>query len=311
MPVAKKRISSWVREPRDVAITPHRIDALKLLTRYKYLSTPHFPALLGGNYSNWQKLLRELFDGGLIDRPKQQRQHINALYRSRVYEITDRGLKVLRQNSISYLDWHGSKSFAHELMASDLMASFELGAKKSGLRLLTWADILKSEQMPEATRHLPKPCSIKVRHKGEDYRIEADGHPFGIVRNENGRNRYYFCPGIEADLNTEGLRVTDFDRSSIVKKFTLYLEVERQQLYRSHFGFPNLLVPVYTTDPQHLQNMKNLLADMTGGKGSKSILFGKPYPAFNTFQKALPPSGHALTTTYDRVAFPSFNFLTS
>lgn len=58
----------------------------------------------------------------------------------------------------------------------------------------------------------------------------------------DGKKRYFFCPCVEADLNTEGLESASFERSSIVRKFTLYLEIERQQLYRTHFGFPNMLV---------------------------------------------------------------------
>src|SRR4051794_14473593 len=96
MPAATKR-SSWTRDPIEVPLGPRRLDALQLLTRYAYLSTPWFPALLGGNFDNWQARLRALFDGGYVDRPSQQRQHANALYRSRVYTITPHGLRALRQ----------------------------------------------------------------------------------------------------------------------------------------------------------------------------------------------------------------------
>src|SRR3954451_16876538 len=96
MPAATRR-SSWIRDPIEVALTPRRLDALKLLTRYAYLSTPWFPALLGGNLDNWQARLRALFDGGYVDRPGQQRQHANAIYRPRVYTINDKGLRALRQ----------------------------------------------------------------------------------------------------------------------------------------------------------------------------------------------------------------------
>ena len=97
---------------------------------------------------------------------------------------------------------------------------------------------------------------------------------------------YFFCPGIEADCATEPLETDNFERSSIIKKFYLYLEIEKHELYRSHFGFPNMLIPFITTNPIRLQSMKDKLHKITNGKGSKIILFGKPYPAFTTFEKA-------------------------
>ena len=108
--------------------------------------------------------------------------------------------------------------------------------------------------MPEASKSAPKPWAIPVDYEGRTYSVEADGEPFGIERIVDGRKRYFFCPGVEADLNTEGLESASFERSSIVKKFTLYLEIERRQLYRTHFGFPNMLVPFFTTDAEHLKN---------------------------------------------------------
>jgi len=53
-------------------------------------------------------------------------------------------------------------NFAHELMTSELMASFELGARATGVRLITWPDILQSRNLPEATRQSPKPYNIPV-----------------------------------------------------------------------------------------------------------------------------------------------------
>jgi len=312
MPVAKRKYTSrWSPNGKEPKLSPRHIEAFKLLTRYKYLTRPHFQAFLGGDTSAWQIALVNLTSAGYLERPKPQRNHYNANYRPLVYSLGDRGLHALQERGIEAIKPRAHQNFAHELMTSELMASFELGAREAGARLLTWSDILKSDSLPEATRRSPKPYSVRVRYDGDDHTIEADGHPFGIARVVDGRSRYFFCPGIEADCATEPLETDNFERSSIIKKFYLYLEIEKQQLFRSHFGFPNLLVPFITTNPVRLQSMKEKLHKITNGYGSKIILFGKPYPAFTTFEKPLPPSGHALTTTYDRVGFPSFNFLTS
>jgi hypothetical protein len=138
--------------------------------------------------------------------------------------------------------------------------------------------------------------------------VAADGLPFGIARLIVGRPAYYFCPGIEADCGTGPVDASDFARSSIYKKFVLYLAVEAQGIHRSHFGFPNLYVPVITTTEIRAQSMMDVLKRITGGSGSPIILF-KTFPAFTSFEKPPPPSGRMLTEE-QRVGNPPFNFLT-
>ena len=116
--------------------------------------------------------------------------------------------------------------------------------------------------------------------------VDADGEPFGIARSGSGQPVFFFCPGIEADCGTEPIDASDFQRSSLYKKFLLYLAVEAQQIYRSHFGFPNLYVPIITTNAARLGSMMKLLDRLTRGAGSKTILF-KTFPALTSFER--PP----------------------
>ena len=106
-----------------------------------------------------------------------------------------------------------------------------------------------------------------------------------------------------------GIRVTAISADFRHVRVELRQRWYNRNYVGTHFGFPNMLVPFFTTDPEHLNNMKALLHKMTDGRGSRIILFGEPYPAFNTFRDPLPPGGHALTDSYDRVGYPSFNFL--
>src|SRR5947207_11166051 len=157
------------------------------------------------------------------------------------------------------------------------MASFELGARETGTRLIAWNDILQSRSLPDQTRHSPKPYQIPVTVTVDGAviatHVAADGMPFGVARSGGGQRAYFFCPGIETDCGTEPIDASDFQRSSLYKKFILYLEVEAQALYRSHFGFPNLYVPIVTTTAARLASMMHLLKRITGGAGSKNILF--------------------------------------
>src|SRR5262249_48937842 len=151
----------------------------------------------------------------------------------------------------------------HELMTCQLMASFELGARETAVRLISWSEILHSENLPEQTRRSPKPYHIPITVTVDGAplatHIAADGLPFGISRMVDGQPRYFFCPGIEADCATEPLDPSDFYRSSLYKKFILYLAVESQCAYQTHFGFPNLYVPIVTTKSARLASMMRLL----------------------------------------------------
>jgi hypothetical protein len=140
--------------------------------------------------------------------------------------------------------------------------------------------------------------------------VVADGAPFGTAKSVAGQTAYFFCPGIETDCGTEPIDAWDFQRSSIYKKFQLYLAIEAQQIYRSHFGFPNLYVPFVTTNAARLGSMMKLLDRLTHGAGSKAILF-KAFLALTSFERPRPSSGHMLTENWQRVGHVPFNFLSS
>ena len=69
----------------------------------------------------------------------------------------------------------------------------------------------------------------------------------------DGTRSYLFFPGIEADCGTEPIDASDFDRSSIAKKFAAYIAIAEQRMHRSHFGFPNFFVPFITTTEARLR----------------------------------------------------------
>jgi hypothetical protein len=301
----------------EPVLTERRLEALKLLTRYTYLSSPYFTAFLGGDKRSWQEALQYLTGAGYLERPTQQRQHYNANYRPLVYALAQRGVNALQERGLECEKPRSHKNFAHELMTSELMASLELGAREqagNGVRLITWPDILNSENLPDTTRRSSKPLHIPLTVLRDGQRIAtsiaADGTPFGIQRIDDGKPGYRFCPGIEADCATEPIDLYDLGRSSIVKKFKFYQIIFDEQIHRTHFGFPNFFVPFITTNKVRMRSMMEALKRITSGKGSRIFLF-KTAPAFTSFEKPLPPSGHMLTEDWQRVGHPPFNFLSS
>jgi hypothetical protein len=303
--------------PKVAVLTDRDMDNIfKPLIRYRYLPADYIHALGGGSFdyliSRLTLLSRE--PNRYIARPHQQRANSSANCRRLIYELSDRGARAMHERGFIYSRPRAPSNFAHELMTCELMASFGLGARENGIRLITWPDILQSHSLPESTRHSPKPYNIPVTAtidgNLQTTHVAADGEPFGVSRPIAGGSTYFFCPGIEADCGTEPIDTSDFQRSSLFKKFVLYLAVEAEGIHRSHFGFPSFYVPFVTTNAARLTSMMKLLERITGGSGSKIILF-KTFPTFTSFEKPRPPSGHMLTEDWQRVGYPPFNFLAS
>lgn len=308
------RNSRWSRDPvigragAAVAVYPtdRDIDIFKLLTRYRYLPSDYIHAFVGGSASALSRRLNFLSrkPNLYVARPQQQRQNADANYRHLIYELDERGSRVLKERGLSFLPKSYHRNFVHELMVAQIMASFELGTReRTNIRLITWPEILANPSTPEATRQSPAAASIPVAFTahGERYstHVNADARPFGIERVIDGSRSYLFFPGIEADCGTEPVEAGGFERSSIAKKFAAYIAIAEQGLYRSHFGFPNFFVPFIAPTAVRMESIMALLQRMTGERGSKMFLF-KTFPMLSSFEKPPRAGGHMLTEPWLR-----------
>jgi hypothetical protein len=315
------RNSRWSRDPilqhgraAVARVTDRDIEIFRLLARHRYLPADDIHALVGGGLKPIIHRLNLLSRSPnlFINRPHQQRQNADANYRRLIYELDDRGAHVLRERGLSFLPKTYHRNFAHEFMVCRIMASFEIAVKADpSLRLITWQEIMTSEKTPEATRNAPRPNCIPVSFviRGEHQRTDvyADAHPFGIEQSKDGARSYFFFPGIEADCGTEPLEASDFERSSIHKKFSAYRAIVEQGIHQSHFGFPNFFVPIITTTLTRMESMMRCLERITAGRGSKMFLF-KAFPAFTSFEPPPLATGHMLTEPWQRVGYVPFHF---
>jgi hypothetical protein len=316
----QKRNSRWTRDPviddgEAVIVHPtdRDIDVFKLLTRYRYLPSDYIHAFVGGSLNALTRRLNLLSrkPNLYLARPDQQRLNANANHRRLIYELDERGSRVLRERGLSFLPKSYHRNFQHELMVAQIMASFELGTRElRHVSLITWPQILRSASTPKQTRDSGAAASIPVAFDMRGDRLSilvtADAQPFGIQRTIGTQSTYLFFPGIEADCGTEPIETSDLDRSSILKKFAAYSAIAEQGIYRSHFGFPNFFVPIITTTSVRMQSMIGMLEKLTDGHGSKTFLF-KTFPAFASVESPPKPSGHMLTEPWRRAGFPLFH----
>jgi protein involved in plasmid replication-relaxation len=316
--VKRIRNSRWSRdpaisdggEPVTVYPTERDIEIFQLLVRYRYLPSDYIHAFIGGNDKALGRRLNLLArkPNLYLARPHQQRQSADANYRRLIYQLDERGSRILRERGTSFLSKSYHHNFAHDLMVAQITASIELGTiEDSNIRLITWPEILANDNTPLSTRSSAAPAAIRVSYflRGETRsdEISADAKPFGLERTIDGKRSYLFFPGIEADCGTEPLDAGDLDRSSIAKKFRAYLAIAEQAIYRSHFGFPNFFVPFITTNSARMRSMMELLDRLSAGRGSKMFLF-KTLPSFTSAEKPPPANGHMLTAPWQRGGHP-------
>jgi hypothetical protein len=288
-----------------IEITPRDVRMFQLLQRYRYLPSNFITALIGGSHRYLIKRLGELYHAGYLNRPEQQWQAINARYKPAVYELDSGAAAVLREHGLRSAHHVGrGRYFHHELMVCLIMASVELSCRAHDLQFVSWEEILDHERTPAATKTALAPFNIPVTVLGKPRLLRPDGRPFAL------RATTALCfPGFEADRATEPLEPLSLEtRSNIELKFRHYLEMARAGVYRSHFGFPNMIVPIITTAEHRMHNMMKLLNKLTGGKGSSFIIF-KTMPDLMSFDAAPQPTSAFLSEPWERVGHPPLDLL--
>ena len=310
---------------KRISLTERDFKILRLLSRYRFLRSTHLHVLAGGkSHKRFVERLGDLYhEGGYINRPPQQWQAINARYMPAVYELGKAGKKVLAQygadhetgSALAQSPARGSgRQYHHELMICDILSSIEIGVRADqALRHVSWPEILASPKMPKATLHSARPMAAKVSiqyakpRTPKAYRTEGQLVPdaiFGLEYTAGGNKQYRFF-ALEADRNTEPVVRGDLRQSSYIRKILQYREIAARSIYKTQWGLPNLLVLNVTTNDRHKQNIMDLVDQLTGDKGSTSLLF-KTMPSLASLEKAPLPAPDILTDAWHRAGHPDF-----
>jgi hypothetical protein len=292
-------------QPRGkrIEVTLRDIEIFKLLDRYRYLPSNFIRAFVGGNEGYHKARMTDLFHEGWLLKPIPQWEAMNARYRFDSYGLGRRATAALTERGLLTADPIGAGSaFRHELMVCLIMASFELAARRHGIDLLSWKDVLANA--PESTRDAETPFAIPMsfayRGRTHDKPLRPDGRPFGLKL----RRTFWFA-GIEADRHYEPLHPTDLNsrHSSILGKFLQYRHMVRERIFQSHFGMSNVFVPIVTVNLQHMQNMIDLALSISDGHGFKWMLF-KTVPDFASLEKTIQPDIDLIAQPWLRAGNP-------
>ncbi len=293
---------------RQIAITARDLALFRLLARYRFLPSNFIHAFIGGNPTYHKSRMTDLYHEGWLGKPKPQWEALNARYRFDTYELGGRARALLRdEDLLEHRILGTSGAFRHELMLCLVMASLELSARRFGIELLDWKDVLAAA--PEEARAAESPFVIPITLRGDDKAtntiLRPDGHPFGLRA-----VRAFWFVGLEVDRHTEPLHPTDLrsSRSSILRKILQYQQLVSERQFESRYGMPNLLVPIVTVNQQHMHNMMQLVLWITGGRGFKWMLF-KTMPEFSSLERSPLPRIELLAEDWLRAGHEPLNLL--
>lgn len=291
-----------------VVLKPTRVDGLILraLARRRFGSVYELAGLTGCNVVWLRHRLRVLNANPncYIRIANEQLQHQRNYMNSPIfYELDSVGIAHLDGKGIHLTPRKEPKQFEHQVMIDQIMASFEIGFRNLGMEYIQWMpDILQGSTLPEETRKSRShamPVSFTFRGKTYDRDYIADDKPFGGYK-----EKYVFCPGIEADTGEMPVKSYDFERSGIILKILCQLAIIETRSFKTKFNFPNMFFPIVTSTPSRKESIKDAIMEVTDGRGSKNILVKHmPRPKVATVT-----TGWAAEVPWQRAGHPDFYF---
>jgi len=308
METAKKKyheFSRWeVGEAYPICIMPRDLEYLYRLFIHGPLSSSMLHQLVSPGVRPLQtterlKIMRRK-PNCLVEVPKQLRLSYNANYQHLTYKITSAGVQVLALKgcvSTEVADlWfrlqQNYRTFHHDALTAYITASIELGGRDAGITFFGWDYIFTHPKTPEATKQSDNPLRISYKLDGKEKALVPDA--LFVIETPDGKT----CFALEADMHNEPIVTHELNRSSYGNKLAGYLAIFKDDLYRSHYGIPNMQVLNVTVSDIHMRNiMKHLKRISTK---TRPFLF-KALPSMSKYENKPTISGHILTTEWQRV----------
>ena len=306
-PLKKKyhRFSRWeVGQTHPIKITLRDLQYLYRLFIHGPLSSAMLHQLVSPGVHHRQtsyrlKLLRRN-PNCLVEVPKQIRLSYNASYQHLTYKITNAGVQVLLSKcyiSSEVADlWfrlqQNYRTFHHDALTAYITASIELGGRQAGIKFLGWDYVFTHHKCPDTTRQSDNPLRIAYMLDGKEKSIVPDA--LFALDTTDGK----ICFALEADMHNEPIDPHELNRSSYGNKLVGYLAIFSGDLYKAHYGIPNMQVLNVTVSDIHMRNIMKHLKHIS--TRTRPFLF-KALPSMSKYENNPTISGHMLTTEWHRV----------
>jgi hypothetical protein len=206
-----------------VEITDRDVVMMRLLDRYRLLTTDQLFAVAGGNLRAFQKRLQDLFHAEVVYRPPAQfrpgepaRPHIYALgTNGRAHLDALDGLVGRKRNMRAANDRLKLQFLEHETASAEVALAFQLATERQG-----WAfNVAVADEISSASG-LPPGVDVTFR-QDIDERLPLRPDLYFTI-DAGGARRAYL---VEVDLGTEPNIRWNLRTSSILRKVIAYWQV--------------------------------------------------------------------------------------
>lgn len=282
-----------------------RMDALAMFTEFEAVPTSYFHRVLG--YQTGKDTISELNSYGYIRIAKGFREQLDARNKEAMWEGTPKGERLLGHPFKRVGDPYGHKYHRDVIWFSFWLAPYEV----PGLTLRTVHDILAHDNCPEETRAESRPSSFRVG----DRTINPDHDLFGYSYTRNGRTRYMYFQGFEADGGTE-TRTPDPENFNASKKKNItkmvrdYRDYLSERNYYHRYGISNISIPIIAKTENDMLGIMEVVERECDralyGSVAEHFIF-KHVPGF--IEGYPPATAHMVTDDWHQVGGGTLNIM--
>lgn len=287
--------------PGELKPSKRRLQAMMLFTEFETVPTRCFHRVLG--YQTGKDKITELNLYGYIRIASGFRRQLDARNKEAMWEGTAKGERFLGRKFKSVGD-----HFSHKTHRDVIWFSFWIAPQEiPGLTLRSVGDILAHDNCPPETRLERHPSSFTV---GE-HTINPDHDLFGYSYPANGRTRYMYFQGFEADGGTE-TRTPNPDnlnaskKKNITKMVRAYRDYLVEEGYRARYGISNISIPIIAKTEADMRSIMEVVERECSEDIAEHFIF-KVVPDFT---EGFPPAtGHMVTDDWHQVGGATLNIM--
>ena len=147
--------------------------------------------------------------------------------------------------------------FDHDFATGYILGSISLGARQTGLRYISWLEILGRQKCPIATREARNPFAIPYDASDGQRHLIPDAL-FGL---EYGNGACFFA--LETDMGTEQHRDNEIKNATIVRKLRGYRQIVREETFKTWYGLPSPQVLIATASVVRMHNLLDTAARLS------------------------------------------------
>lgn len=303
------------QKPSDTQLTK---DILEQYSKYVYLQSSFLYKLMegkaGGTYVVRKQ--REMFDKyGLLLRPREQYNCEKSHCAFKIHALTDRGKDLARElglkppivanitrrdpdeNRGEYTETDvETRNFWHAMGIINTLASFELAAKKHGIKFISEGEIRERYKVANG-REIDLDIPFETIYNGQIVTGKRKPDFLCGFTYEDGLSSFFIGeyerdnPVDNPDLSRDG--------SSWLGKDIAYRSILKNKTYQKHLGLPNLRVLVTTKSEDKSLHQKQL-SERIGA--TKNFLF-KAIPDQKYNGKSPKPFPEILTNLWQRPGY--------